>query len=94
MIATDGYWAHLLMRGMSAPCFRGGVGRCSMGRTPVADRVLLGLAVLLMLGGAALLIADVVSSGVTIPLITVGIALVVIAQMDIRRRGSHTARGV
>jgi hypothetical protein len=64
-----------------------------MGRTPVADRVLLGVAVLLMLGGAALLIADVVSSGVTIPLITVGIALVVIAQMDIRRRGSQTGGG-
>jgi hypothetical protein len=65
-----------------------------MGRTPVADRVLLGIAVVLMLGGAALLIADVVTSGVTIPLVTVGIALVVMAQVDIHRRGSHTTRGV
>lgn len=60
---------------------------------PNRDRALLGVAVLLMLGGVALLLADVASGAVTIPLMTVGIALVVIAQRDIRnRRDGRTAR--
>jgi hypothetical protein len=61
---------------------------------PDRDRALLGLAVLLMLGGVVLLFADVASGAVTIPLITVGIALVVVAQRDIRhRREGRTPRG-
>jgi hypothetical protein len=35
--------------------------------TPRTDVALLAVAVLLMLGGAAMLIADVVSAGITIP---------------------------
>lgn len=46
---------------------------------------LLALAALLMLGGAAVLVADVVSPGIAIPVITVGIALTVIVQRRRRR---------
>ena len=47
------------------------------------DRVLRTVAVLLMLGGAAVLIADVVHEGISIPLIAIGIALTVI--LNVRR---------
>ena len=50
------------------------------------DLVLRGAAVALMLGGAALLIADVVSDGIWIPLITVGIALTIVLNMRRGRR--------
>jgi hypothetical protein len=50
------------------------------------DRALLAVAVVLMVGGVVLLLADVVGGGVTIPLMTVGIALVVIAEMDAHRQ--------
>ena len=40
-----------------------------------------------MLGGAALMLADLVSPGIAIPLIAVGIALSVVAQS--RRRRQH-----
>jgi hypothetical protein len=53
--------------------------------TPTADVVVLVVAVALMLGGAGLLIADVIGAGIAIPLIAVGIALVAIVQMDKRR---------
>lgn len=47
-----------------------------------------------MLGGVVLLFADLAGGGVTIPLTTVGIALVVIAQRDARRRQrGRTPRG-
>jgi hypothetical protein len=39
-----------------------------------------------MLGGAAMLLLTEVSSGIAIPLITVGIALVVLAESARRRR--------
>jgi hypothetical protein len=59
------------------------------------DRVLLGVAVVLMVGGVLLLLADVASGGVTIPLMTGGIALVVIAEMDAHRQdGRRNPRGV
>jgi hypothetical protein len=59
------------------------------------DRALLAVAVVLMIGGVVLLLADVAGGGVTIPLMTVGIALVVIAEMDARRqRGGGSPRGV
>ena len=45
------------------------------------------VAVVLMLGGAALMLADLVSPGIAIPLIAVGIALSVVAQS--RRRRQH-----
>jgi hypothetical protein len=49
--------------------------------------LLLVVAVVLMLGGAALMLADLVSPGIAIPLIAVGIALSVVAQN--RRRRQH-----
>jgi membrane-bound ClpP family serine protease len=51
------------------------------------DFLLLVVAVVLMLGGAALMLADLVSPGIAIPLIAVGIALSVVAQS--RRRRQH-----
>jgi hypothetical protein len=58
------------------------------------DRVLLAIAVVLMLGGVVLLLAGVASGGITIPLMTVGIALVVIAEMDAHRLGGGAPKGV
>lgn len=60
-----------------------------MKRTPVVDTALLAIAVVLMLGGAALMLAGVVGAGLAIPLIALGIALVAVVQT--RRRGSHAA---
>jgi hypothetical protein len=54
---------------------------------PPAEYLLLVVAVVLMLGGAALMLADLVSPGIAIPLIAVGIALSVVAQS--RRRRQH-----
>ena len=51
------------------------------------DLVLLTVAVLLMLGGAALLVADVGTAGIWIPVIAIGIVLTVIVQ------GSREGRG-
>jgi membrane-bound ClpP family serine protease len=51
------------------------------------EPLLLVVAVVLMLGGAALMLADLVSPGIAIPLIAVGIALTVVAQH--RRRRQH-----
>ena len=50
------------------------------------DRTLLAVAIVLMVGGVVLLLAGVASGGATIPLMTVGIALVVIAEVDAHRR--------
>jgi multisubunit Na+/H+ antiporter MnhB subunit len=53
----------------------------------LTEFLLLVVAVLLMLGGAALMLAGLVSPGIAIPLIAVGIALSVVAQS--RRRRQH-----
>jgi hypothetical protein len=50
-----------------------------------ADWALVGTAIVLMLGGAILMLADIVSAAIAIPVITVGIALVAIEQVDKRR---------
>jgi hypothetical protein len=52
---------------------------------------LLTISVLLMLGGAALLLADAVSAAIAIPLIAIGIAVTVIVQMRAGRQHSHPA---
>jgi hypothetical protein len=52
----------------------------------LTGRVVLVVATVLMLGGAILMLADVISAGIAIPLIAVGIALVAIDGLD-RRRG-------
>ena len=54
---------------------------------PPIEVLLLVVAVVLMLGGAAVMLTDLVSPGVAIPLIAVGIALSVVAQS--RRRRQH-----
>jgi hypothetical protein len=54
---------------------------------PPIEFLLLVVAVVLMLGGAALMLADLVSAGIAIPLIAVGIALSVVAES--RRRRQH-----
>ena len=61
-----------------------------MNRMPSTDVLLVVIAVVLMLGGAALMLADLVSSGIAIPLIAVGIALSVVARSR-RRRHHHIA---
>ena len=48
------------------------------------DLAVLVVAVVLMLGGAVLMLTDVVSAGIAIPLITVGIALVAVEQIGKR----------
>lgn len=55
-------------------------------RTPPRDLALLGVAVVLMLGGAMTLVPGWLAAGIAIPVIAIGIALVVIEQADIRRR--------
>jgi hypothetical protein len=50
-----------------------------------ADCALVGTAIVLMLGGASLMLADVVGAAIAIPIIAVGIALVAIEQVDKRR---------
>ena len=52
---------------------------------------LLTIAVLLMLGGAAVLVADAVSAAIAIPLIAIGIALTVIVQARAGRQPSRPA---
>ena len=49
-------------------------------RMPPSDLALLTAALLLMFGGAAALVADVVSAGLAIPLIAIGIALTLVVQ--------------
>ena len=58
-----------------------------MKNMPPAKLLLLVVPVVLMLGGAALMLADLVSPGIAIPLIALGIALSVVAQT--RRRRQH-----
>lgn len=54
---------------------------------PSTETLLLALAVVLMLGAAALMLADMVGAGIAIPLIAVGIVLSLVAQS--RRRRQH-----
>ena len=54
---------------------------------PSAAFLLLVVAIVLMLGGSALMLTDVFSAGVAIPLIAVGIALT--AAVQSRRRRQH-----
>lgn len=54
---------------------------------PSTETLLLALAVVLMLGAAALMLADLVGAGIAIPLIAVGIVLSLVAQS--RRRRQH-----
>jgi len=56
------------------------------GKTPPRDLALLTVAVVLMLGGAMTLVAEWLERGIAIPLITAGLALVVIAQRDLHRQ--------
>ena len=57
-----------------------------LGETPRRDLVLLAVAVILMLGGAVTLVGGWIAASLAIPLITVGIALVVIEQGDVHRQ--------
>ena len=57
-----------------------------MKHMPRTEFLLLVVAVVLMLGGAGLMFADLVSPGIAIPLIAVGIALAVVPQSRRRRR--------
>jgi hypothetical protein len=54
--------------------------------TPIVDRVVLAGAVVLLLAGAALMLADVLDASIAIPVIAIGVALVAIVQTDKRRR--------
>ena len=57
-----------------------------LGATPRRDLVLLAVAVVLMLGGAVMLVGGWLAGSVAIPLVAVGVALVVVAQDDMHRR--------
>jgi len=57
-----------------------------LGNTPLRDLALLAVAVVLMLGGAVTLVGGWVAAGIAIAMIVVGIAIVVLAQGDIRRQ--------
>ena len=55
-------------------------------QTPARDLALLAIAVVLMLGGAVTLVAGWIASGIAIPLVTIGIALVLIERQDVDRQ--------
>jgi hypothetical protein len=57
----------------------------SGGLTPAADLTLLTAAVILMLGGAVMLLVGMVGDGIAIPLIAVGIGVTAIVELDKRR---------
>lgn len=60
------------------------------GNLPPRDLAALVLAVVLMLGGAVVLVGGWMAAGIAIPAIAVGIALVVIVRGDMRRQhGKH-----
>lgn len=54
--------------------------------TPTRDVALLAVAVVLMLGGAVTLVAGWIAAGIAIPMVTVGIALVVIERENVHRQ--------
>src|SRR4051794_40523389 len=83
----------LLRRLRPASCDRRGIveqekGRESMNRkdSPPRDLTLLGIAVVLMLGGAVTLVGGWLPAGIAIPLIAPGIPLVVIARRAVRHQ--------
>jgi hypothetical protein len=55
--------------------------------------MLLAVAVILMLGGAVTLVGGWIAASLAIPLITVGIALVVIEQSDVHRQHAKDIPG-
>ena len=57
-----------------------------LGETPPRDLALLAVALVLMLGGAVMLVGGWMAAGIAIPLIAVGIVLVVIARADVHRQ--------
>jgi len=59
------------------------------GKTHPRDLALLAVAVVLMLGGALTLVAGWLAAAIAIPAIAVGIALVVIGQVDSHRQHVH-----
>jgi len=61
--------------------------------TPPRDLGLLAAAVILMLGGAVTLVGGWIAAAIAIPLITVGIALVVIGQRDAHRQHAKHIAG-
>jgi len=64
----------------------------TLGVTPPRDLALLGVAVVLMLGGAVTLVGGWLAAAVAIPVITLGIALVVIERVDVHRQhAKHSA---
>ena len=64
-----------------------------LGDTPSRDLALLAIAVVLMLGGAMTLVGGWMAAGIAIPVITVGIALVVIERGDVHRRHAKDIPG-
>jgi hypothetical protein len=54
--------------------------------TPPRDLALLAVAVVLMLGGAVTLVGGWIAAAIAIPVISVGIALVVIEHGDVHRQ--------
>ena len=63
-----------------------------LGKRPSKHTALLTVAVVLMLGGAIVLVAGWVPAGIAVAAIAVGIALVVIEQGDARRRRAGPVR--
>lgn len=59
--------------------------------TPPRDLALLAVAVVLMLGGAVTLVGGWITAAIAIPVVTVGIALVVIERGDAHR---HKAKHI
>ena len=63
---------------------------CTRDMAPIGLALVV-VAVLLMLGGAVLLVAEVGSAGIWIPVIAIGIALTVVARRKDRRKGTSNA---
>jgi hypothetical protein len=63
------------------------------GETSPGDLALLAVAVVLMLGGAVALVAGWITAGIAIPLITVGVALVVIGPDNVHRHHGNRSPG-
>ncbi len=65
-----------------------------LGDTPTRDLVLLAVAVVLTLGGAVTLVGGWMPAGIAIPVITVGIALVLIERGDVHRQHAKDVPGM
>ena len=57
-----------------------------MPKAPLVDLVVLAAAIVLLLAGAALMLTDVLTASIAIPVIAIGVALLAIVQTDKRRR--------